>query len=177
MAEADPASLPQRRVLRLGLAQPRARLACLRTRRARSRSPFRQLQSAPAAWRPCVVDAVARRSWPASAPMRPPTPADRATLLSTPSRPLSRSPVLAPPLAAEEHSAAEHRTTSVVAWVGGGPVGRRRRKRRRSPATALGCLAPSRVTPPFSQSTSDEAAGVVRPPKEPNETSSSRRCD
>jgi len=47
--------------------------------------------------------------------MRVPSSTDHAALLSTHSRPLSRSLVLAPPLAAAEHSAAEQSTPSAAA--------------------------------------------------------------
>jgi hypothetical protein len=86
------ASLPrQRRAPRQ--PSPAPRLACLRarpslTRRAASR-PWKRK---PAAWRPCAVDAAARRSRPAPAPTRPPTSAGAAALACTLPRCLSSLP-------------------------------------------------------------------------------------
>ena len=82
-------------------AWPASALACPLTRRVASRPR----QSSPAAWRPCVVDAAARRSRPAPAPTRPPTSARAGALagslprcLSSPQAPSALTlPLVAPP--------------------------------------------------------------------------------
>ena len=80
---------------------PASTLACPLTRRAASRLR----QSSPAAWRPCAVDAAARRSRPAPAPTRPPTSSGAGALagslprcLSSPQAPSALTlPLAAPP--------------------------------------------------------------------------------
>ena len=103
---AQPAS---HRAARLASAQPSPapRLACLRARLpADAPRRARPRQSLPAAWRPCAVDAAARRSRPAPAPTRPPTPAKASALAGSFPRCLSSPPELSAPtlpLAAPTH--------------------------------------------------------------------------
>ena len=63
-------------------------------RRSHTRRPR---QSTPAVWRPCAVDAAARRSRPAPAPTRPPTSAKATALACTLLRCLSPPPTPSSP--------------------------------------------------------------------------------
>ena len=92
---------------RLGPAQRRAGLpprACPLTRRAAPRT--RPRQSVPAAWRPCAVDAAARRSRPAPVPTRPPTPAGAGALAHSLPRCLSSPPEPRAPSSASRRATA-----------------------------------------------------------------------
>ena len=87
-------------------AWPASALAYPLTRRA----TYRPRQSSPAAWRPCAVDAAARRSRPTPAPTRPPIPAEAGALACSIPRCFSspRAPrALALPLAAPPHPPAK----------------------------------------------------------------------
>ena len=64
----------------------------------------RPRQSVPAAWRPCAVDAAARRSRPAPAPTRPPTPTGAGALAHSLPRCLSSPPEPRAPSSSSRHA-------------------------------------------------------------------------
>ena len=101
-AEAGLARVPACHASRLGPAPRRSPARRSHTRRPR--------QSTPAAWRPCAVDATARRSRPVPAPTRPPTSAEATALACTLPRCLSSPPAPSSPtlpLAAPPHPPAK----------------------------------------------------------------------
>ena len=102
---------PASRAPRLASAQPSAALVCLHApARCRAAPRARPRQSLPTAWRPCVVDAAARRSRPAPAPTRPPIPAEAGALARSLPRCFSHPQApraLALPLAAPPHPPAK----------------------------------------------------------------------